>query len=1105
MDLIFNNKQTPISENEFSELPKDVREQFIELINGVPFIHSLIAKDRPRAKDLPRDDKGRIIVDIVHPHILEDMDYFRPAAIHFEKYGCYTKLRPNGNPNSEYMKWVTQELDRIWNGMVRPSDGEWIPGILYFYWNYSIIQTNEVIEGTKKANRVENFPKPWDSTYLWAHYIHQAMYGGKYNNNIGGEHFGVIARRGCGKSIFISSLLARAFICGENSVAREKVKSYVFASDKQFLMKDGTLNKFLDTVNFCADHTQFPHLRLIERTNDMYWVMGYLDAKTKRPKGVLNEVMGVSIKDQPDKIRGKRGMYTFFEEFGYFKNFLQTFNTARYNVEDGDISFGTMGCIGTGGTKGADFAGALEMIYHPHGFKMYGLPNVFDIAKGGMGDCMFFIGAYLNRSGCYDKDGNSDVIKALIQVLNKRHLLRVTTSDPSSMTQAKAEDPLTIQDCIMQTKTNIYPVADLNDRITELTVNPHALDDVYVGKLNMTGGKVEFQVTGDTPIRQYPLKDNKAQGALEIYMMPEINKATGEVFHNRYLLGADTYDNDVADSLSLGSVLVLDAFTDKLVAEYTGRPPYADDFYEICRRLCLFYNGKLCYEAHPYSQPVTLANSEVTTWEHVSIGTELLAPNGKTVKVVDIPVHKYMPIYKVTLNDDRVVYASDNHIWSVYTQKDRKKPVLRTTSQMMETGVKNSFNQSLYFIPNGGLVHYPKIAVPIDPYTMGLLLAEGCFVPHHCHKNTIQISASIDDLNFYKENIPYVITHRDYDKFNHTVHIDNCKAIMSSLNLFGKKSYNKFIPDAYLYNDKETRMELLQGLMDGDGCANIDGARIFVTTSEQLSIDIMTLCRSLGMNCKCKLITSKQNNKTFKHYRISIYTNEIIFKLPRKVKRCHTYQMYSKGSKAAEYITKTAIKDIVFSHYEMGKCVTVNSEDGLYLIGDYVVTHNCNKKGLYSYFSKTHSLYLLTDTFSYLRDRDLVKGESFGNTTKGVSSTTPIKNYSRGLIREWLLKPVIKHTIVDGEDVEVSYPQMMDIRNLALLQELARYDTDNNFDRHDALAMLMLYREDVYRLNAGNPKQRVETVKDSFLADSFFDTYDNKLNKKYNQHKMLMR
>ena len=72
-------------------------------------MRSLIDPNRQYAKDRPRDDKGRIIVDLIHPHILEDMDYFRPTALHFKKYGVLTKLRPNGNPNSEYGKWLREE------------------------------------------------------------------------------------------------------------------------------------------------------------------------------------------------------------------------------------------------------------------------------------------------------------------------------------------------------------------------------------------------------------------------------------------------------------------------------------------------------------------------------------------------------------------------------------------------------------------------------------------------------------------------------------------------------------------------------------------------------------------------------------------------------------------------------------------------------------------------------------------------------------------------------------------------------------------------------------------------------------------------------------
>ena len=1091
MHLTFNDKQTVVTEEYLKMLPAEVQEEFIDVINNVPFISNMVSPKRLRAKDLPRDEKGRIIVDLTNPHILEDMDYFRPAALHYKKYGCYTTLRPNANPNSEYAKWLRTEIDRIWNGMVRPSDGEWIPGDLYFYWNYSpILQLKlDVDSKKKKGNRVIDFPEPWDSTYLWAHYINQSIYGGKYNNNRGGEHCGVIARRGCGKSYFISAMMAKQFICGENSEVNRSVKNVVVAADKTHLIEDGTLNKFVDCIDFCADNTQFPSKRLKNSLGDMHWIMGYYDSNDQQIiRGTRNEVMGMSIKDKPGKVRGKRAIRTYFEEFGCFEpgtmvlmfngsvkpveeikvgdiimgpdnskrnvlrtfsgtdsmykvqlsngdyhvvnsqhlikfkkynwyrkkyeyfllkpddvmkikdlhkgyyidksnqiefahkevlldpyflglwlgdgdkydsiifnedvevidwlyeyaiknnfnfrktylkqskrcyairlssnyqrdksirsclkhynltankhipldykinsrdvmlnviagfidtdgtlnqhkkyfeitqherykhllddlkfmcqslgfktsyttretktglnyrlrisgdiekiptkilrkqykphisfrnkrnwteytftvkndgigeyygfetdgdnlfllsdftivhncfpNFLTTYNTALYNAEEGGYAFGTLMPIGTGGEKGNDFSGALEMIYHPEGYHMYPLPNVFDKATQGKGTCLFFIGAYMNRKGYYDSNGNSDIIGAILEVLEERYKTKMTTGDPMSVTQKKAELPLTIQDCIMKVGGNIYPVADLQSRITELSLDPHAFDDVYVGKLNIVGGKVEFQATTDTPIRNFPHKDNKIEGAIEIFKMPEINGTTGNVFRNRYLMGVDPYDNDVAESLSLGSVLVLDAFTDNIVAEYTGRPQFADDFYEICRRLALFYDAR-----------ITVEN---------------------------------------------------------------------------------------------------------------------------------------------------------------------------------------------------------------------------------------------------------------------------------------------------------------------------------------------NKKGIYGYFSRMHSTYLLTDTFSYLRDKDLVKGESFGNTQKGVTATVPIKNYSRGLIRDWLLKPRTKTEIVNGEEVEISYPQLMDIRNLALLKELSMYNLDGNFDRHDALAMLMLYREDVYRLNAGEPAKRPE-YENKFLKDSFFDTYNKRANRK---------
>ena len=58
----------------------------------------------------------------------------------------------------------------------------------------------------------------------------------------------------------------------------------------------------------------------------------------------------------------------------------------------------------------------------------------------------------------------------------------------------------------------------------------------------------------------------------------------------------DFFDDDVSGTMSLGSIFVMDFWTDRIVAEYTGRPTFANDLYEIVRLLCLFYNMKGLYE-----------------------------------------------------------------------------------------------------------------------------------------------------------------------------------------------------------------------------------------------------------------------------------------------------------------------------------------------------------------------------------------------------------------------------------------------------------------------------------------------------------------------------
>lgn len=586
--IVMNEYQTPLTDELLGSLPEEVKEELLETMNSVPLIKRLISPAREYAKDRPRDEQGKIIVDLANPHILENMDYFRQPALHFMKHGCYTFLKPNSNPNSEYRKHWDEEVRRCREGYIRESDGEWVTGFLYWFLNYCPMMVNKVIPGTRKAVRVESFPFFFEGIYWRFHYLHQAREAGK--------HAIELAKRGCAKSYSLASIMSHNLILGESSEVKRRVITVLTAYQKEYLSdsKDGTLSKFKPGINFSFKNTPFPRLMLKNSPNEMAWQMGYKD-EFGIESGSLNQVLAVSAKDDSEKLRGKRG-WILFEEMGSFKGLLSLYDITRKSVEDGDYTFATMYLVGTAAEDESDFSSAKTLLYNPDGYNILAIENVYDRPKQGKPTFGFFFPSYVNRAGCYNRDGVSDVTKALIEILLARHKAKYS-ADPKSVLRVIAEDPITPAEAIIKVKAAYFPTVALTERLTQLDSDPHAFDDVYIGNLTLTSGnKVEFRISNDIPIRKYGV-DNSTVGALEIFEMPE-KQANGEDFNLRYIMGHDPVDNDQAESSSLSSTFVLDLFTDRIVAEYTGRQAFAEDNYEIVRLLCLFYNAKCMYEAN---------------------------------------------------------------------------------------------------------------------------------------------------------------------------------------------------------------------------------------------------------------------------------------------------------------------------------------------------------------------------------------------------------------------------------------------------------------------------------------------------------------------------
>lgn len=574
-----NEFNTPLDDAYYSDINKDIQEEINAAIDEIVFIQRLISLDMPTLEGLQHDELGRVVVDITNPHKLVNMAYFAQSADHFRKHGVYTLFPKNNHPKSPYYLYWKEEKRRIKEGLIR-EDGEWIPGNLYWYWNFCPIMKTRKLGTGKRSERIHDFGDKWLGDYLFWHYIDQAKELG--------QHAELLKVRGIGNSFKMGAIGPRNALFFKNS------KTFYVASDMQYLTKDGVISKAWDYLDFLGQNTPFPRLRL--KDTQLEKKIGYKDIRSGTDKGMKGEIIGISTKDDPDKIRGKRGDI-LFEEYGAYPHIKKAWAVSRASVEDGDNVFAQLIAGGTGGTIGADFEGAEDMFYYPESYNIMSLANVYDRNINGDSKCGFFWGAYLNRSNCSNDDGMPDVTRAIKELYIELDRIRKSSSDPMALTQRKAEYPITPQDSMMRVDGTIFPVADIREYLETIMpkldefIGPH-----YIGDLVFDlDGKVQWRVNGHVkPIREFPLKDNKHEGAIEIFERPFLTN--GEPQRGRYVAGIDPFDDDSSNTVSLGSIFILDLFTDRIVAEYTGRPKMANDFFEICRRMLMYYNAIANYE-----------------------------------------------------------------------------------------------------------------------------------------------------------------------------------------------------------------------------------------------------------------------------------------------------------------------------------------------------------------------------------------------------------------------------------------------------------------------------------------------------------------------------
>lgn len=528
---------------------------------------------------------------------LHDTDKFRQAAIFFQQHGCYT-LAPRGT--TDYNKYWEQETDRCINGYTAP-DGEGITGYNYFYLNYSPIMRLKEEEYTDREGNLRNrrqrileFPSFWDYDYYYFCAIEQA--------ELEGKHMAVLKCRQRGYSFKGGSMLVRNYMLIPGS------KNFAIASEQKFLIGDGLLTKAWQIMDFLDKHTAWAKQRLVstrmERTSG-YKITDEFGKQTEQ--GYLSSITGITLKNDPERVRGTRAKLVLWEEGGKFPSLLDAWRIEQPSVETDDgKAFGLMIAFGTGGTEGASFEGLKELFYKPKSYNVLSFPNIWDEGRENT-ECAFFVPAYSNLESFdddgnqvyMDKDGNSYKEKAIQNLIDQRNKVKDGGASQQSIDRFISERPIRPAEAVLELGKNIFPRKLLMDQLTRIRTNKKLQSMKHIVDLEWDGnGQVKATEKPSGDITNYPLKKgDKPHGSVVIWEYPVKDPPLG-----LYIGGCDPYDHDDSFTNSLGSTFIFkrvragEAWTDVIVAEYSGRPDTAEEYYENVRKLLTFYNARLLFE-----------------------------------------------------------------------------------------------------------------------------------------------------------------------------------------------------------------------------------------------------------------------------------------------------------------------------------------------------------------------------------------------------------------------------------------------------------------------------------------------------------------------------
>jgi predicted phage terminase large subunit-like protein len=332
----------------------------------------------------------------------------------------------------------------------------------------------------------------------------------------------------------------------------------------------------------------------------------------------------------------------------------------------------------------------------------------------------------------------------------------------------------------------------------------------------------------------------------------------------------------------------------------------------------------------------------------IRVGDFVFHPSGKPVEVLAISGEDVAD-YEVEFTNGEKIRCHGNHEWTfdVYGSSDRRKTyeTREFVSPVSSGRRKGQLRQLLskpkpstgkrdyvYRCINNECLSFDEKELPIDPYFLGVWLGDGCASEpriHHSQNDTNHIRKISE-----KYGVSTFWIHKETEVQTTSFAGNNLRRAMRDIGIHE----NKHIPACYITASVNQRLELLAGLIDSDGNLTKKERRYRISGINEGVINaVADIVRSLGWVASVYSEEPKVSSSGIKgNYPVFTVGFNPTFEIPVQLER----KKLTTFSKVRRSSLKS-VRKLEYHEVETGRCIQVDSEDGLYLAGrKLTTTHN---------------------------------------------------------------------------------------------------------------------------------------------------------------------